>query len=93
MESSKLLGAEGEEHQLWNNLYEIFRANVEPNRSDPLVIFHGKHVSYYSLLSMVDSMAESLKSRLNISKGDSVAICLPLSPQFFITFLALQKIG
>ena len=93
MESSKLLGAEGEERQLWNNLYEIFRANVEPNRSDPLIIFHGKHVSYYSVLSMVDSMAESLKSRLNISKGDSVAICLPLSPQFFVTFLALQKIG
>ncbi len=93
MESSKLLGAEGEERHLWNNLYEIFRANVEQNRSNPLIIFHGKHVSYYSVLSMVDSMAESLKSKVNISKGDSVAICLPLSPQFFVTLLALQKIG
>lgn len=42
---------------------------------------------------MADSMAEALKTKLNISKGDSVGLCLPLSPQFFISFLALQKIG
>lgn len=93
MESSKMLDVNSEDRQHWNNLYEIFRSKVEPNRSNPLIIFHGKHISYYSILSMADSMAESLKTKLNISKGDQVAICLPLSPQFFVSFLALQKIG
>ena len=93
MESSKLLDAKSDARQHWNNLYEIFRSKVEPNRSNPLIIFHGKHISYYTILSMVDSMAESLKGKLNISKGDPVAICLPLSPQFFVSLLALQKIG
>lgn len=82
-----------EDHQQWNSLYEIFRSKVEPNRSNPLIIFHGKHISYYSILSMADSMAESLRTRLKIGKGDKVALCLPLSPQFFVSFLALQKIG
>ncbi len=93
MESSKLLESRNDEHQHWNNLYEIFKSKVDQNRSSPLIIFHGKHVSYYSILSMADSMAESMKNRLNIRKGDYVAICLPLSPQFFVSFLALQKIG
>ena len=93
MESSKLLDARNDERQHLNNLYEIFRSKVEPNRSNPLIIFHGKHISYYSILSMADSMAESLREKLGISKGDSVALCLPLSPQFFVSLLALQKIG
>ncbi len=93
MESSKMLDAGKDERQHWNNLYEIFKSKVERNRSNPLIIFHGKHVSYYSILSMADSLAESMKTQLNITQGDSVAICLPLSPQFFISFLALQKIG
>lgn len=75
------------------NLYSIFRENVDANRSQPLVIFHGKYASYYSLLPLVDSLAESLRRKFSVGKGDRVGIALPLSPQFFVSFLALQKIG
>lgn len=75
------------------NIYGIFRQNVEANSSHPLIIYHGRHFSYHSVLSMVDSLAESMKTKLSLSKGDRVGIALPLSPQFFIAFLASQKIG
>lgn len=82
------------EHRVENtNLYDIFRKNMDENRSYPLVIFHGKHVSYYNILAIADSLAESLKSTMSIGKGDMVGIALPLSPQFFAAFIALQKIG
>lgn len=75
------------------NIYDIFHQNVDGNRSQPLIIFQGRHVSYQSILSMADSLAECLKTKLSISKGDRVGIALPLSPQFLTTFLATQKIG
>ena len=75
------------------SLYQVFRKNAEKNKSHPLIIYHGRHVSYYSILSMVDSMAESLRKRFSIEKGQNIGIALPLSPQFFISFLAAQKIG
>lgn len=76
-----------------SGIYDIFRENVEENRSYPLVIFHGKHVSHYNILTMADSLAESLRTDLSVEKGDMVGIALPLSPQFFTVFIGLQKIG
>lgn len=76
-----------------SGIYQIFRQNAEKNKSHPLIIYHGRHVSYYNILSMVDSMAESLSKRFSIEKGQNIGIALPLSPQFFISFLAAQKIG
>lgn len=75
------------------NIYDIFRQNADANRSYPLIIYNGRHFSYHSMLTMVDSLAESMRARLSLSKGDSVGIALPLSPQFLIAFLASQKIG
>lgn len=93
METTKKADKESGSGEYRRNLYEIFRQNVEVNRSHPVIIFHGKHVSYYSVLSMADSLAESMRKKLGIGKGDMVGIALPLSPQFFIAFIALQKIG
>lgn len=84
---------ENEKRQDVRNIYEIFRQKVEENSSYPLVIFHGRHVSYQYILTMVDALAESMRSKLGVSKGDNIGIALPLSPQFFISFLATQKIG
>lgn len=93
MENPGDTGNEPEARDPDANLYDIFRKNVEKNRSYPLVIFHGKHVSHYNILTIADSLAESLKTTLSIEKGDPVGIALPLSPQFFAAFIALQKIG
>lgn len=93
MESGRSVELDRDPVETRKNFYDLFRQNLESSRSYPLIIFHGKHVSYYSMLSMVDSMAESLRKSLSVGKGDKVGIALPLSPQFFISFLALQKIG
>lgn len=94
MESPKEENGKGEILKEDNrNIYDIFRHNAEANSSYPLIIYHGRHFSYHSVLSLADSLAESLIKKLSISKGDRIGIALPLSPQFFITFLATQKIG
>lgn len=93
MEVGKSLGKESAETTLSGSLYDIFRSNVERNSSYPVVIFHGKHASYYNTLPLVDSLAESLRNKFSVDKGERVGLALPLSPQFFIAFLALQKIG
>lgn len=93
METEQKEDREDPEEVDLRNIYEIFQQNVEANSSYPIIIFQGRHVSYHVMLSMVDSLAESMNKKMSISKGDLVGIALPLSPQFIATFLAIQKIG
>lgn len=93
MENPRNVGGGSETRESGSSLYDIFRKNVDENRSYPLVIFHGRHVSHYNILTLADSLAEALKSTLSVGKGDIVGIALPISPQFFVAFIALQKIG
>lgn len=87
--------AENEENWIdgIDSIYSILRQAETISSSYPLIIYHGKHVTYHSILGMVDSMAETLKKRFSVEKGDSIGIALPLSPQFIITFFAAMKIG
>ena len=75
------------------SLYSILKQSESAGTSYPLIIYHGKHVTYHSILSMVDSMAETLRGKFSVQKGDRVGIALPLSPQFIISFFAAAKIG
>ena len=93
METPGNIESENAENEDTRSIYDLFHQNAEANRSNPLIIFHGRHVSYHVMLSMVDSLAESLRKKMEISKGDAVGIALPLSPQFLAAFLATQKIG
>ncbi len=93
METTQNLESENADKLDPRSIYDLFQRNVEANRSNPIIIFHGRHVSYHVMLSMVDSLAESLRKKMEISKGDSIGIALPLSPQFLAVFLATQKIG
>ncbi len=75
------------------SLYSILRQAEGAVTSYPLIIYHGKHVTYHTVLSMVDSMAETLRTKFSVQKGDRIGIALPLSPQFIISFFAAVKIG
>ena len=92
MVESTLTGEEG-----WlggiRSIYSILHDAESHNTSFPIIIYHGKHVTYHSLLSMADSMAETLRKKFSVKKGDRIGIALPLSPQFMVTFFAAMKIG
>ena len=75
------------------SIYSILHDAESHNTSFPIIIYHGKHVTYHSLLSMADSMAETLRKKFSVKKGDRIGIALPLSPQFMVTFFAAMKIG
>ncbi|MEM0157202.1 MAG: class I adenylate-forming enzyme family protein, partial [Thermoplasmataceae archaeon] len=75
------------------SIYSILHEAESQSTSFPVIIYHGKHVTYHSLLSMADSMAETLRKKFSVKKGDRIGIALPLSPQFMVTFFAAMKIG
>ena len=75
------------------SIYSLLREAEGKSSSFPLIVYHGKHVTYHNILSMVDSMAETLRKKFSVKKGDAIGIALPLSPQFIITFFAAIKIG
>lgn len=76
-----------------SNLYDILYGNLQKKASYPAVIYYGRRVTYFQLISWVDSFAAELSSRFKIQKGDRIAISLPNSPQFIISFFAIMKIG
>lgn len=74
------------------NLFEVFQDSVEEHRDNTALVFYNEEISYDELGQMVDSFSCGLK-RLGIEKGDRVAIFLPNSPQFVISFLSSIKVG
>lgn len=75
------------------SLYSIFRESAEKYRSTPAVIFWRRRFTYDALLRMVDSLAESLRTRFSVPKGARIGIALPNSPPFVISLFAASKIG
>ncbi len=75
------------------NIYDILYGNIGKKASYPALIYYGRRVTYFQLISAVDSFAAELESRFKIKKGDRIAISLPNSPQFIISFFAIVKIG
>lgn len=58
----------------------------------PAVIFQNRQISYRELDALTDQLAAALAD-LGIQKGDRVAIFLPNTPQFPLTFYAILKLG
>ena len=56
------------------------------------LIFEGRHISYQSLKTYVDRLANSLQT-LGIGKGDRVGLCVPNIPQGVIAYFAIIKLG
>lgn len=75
------------------SLYSMLRESAEKYRSIPAVIFWKRRFTYDTLLRMVDSLAESLRSRFSIPVGARIGLALPNSPPFAISLFAASKIG
>ena len=65
-------------------------ARLFPNRT--AVIYKGQAISYGELNARVNRLGNSLQG-LGIGKGDHACLMLPNSPEFIISYFALQKIG
>lgn len=53
----------------------------------------GYSMSYKELLEKVCQVAQILKYSMNVKKGDTVAVYMPMIPEALITLLAISRIG
>jgi long-chain acyl-CoA synthetase len=75
------------------DVYDILLENIPSRASYPAIIYYGRRITYFQVISAVDSLAAELSSKFGIQKGDRIAVSLPNSPQFIISFFAILKIG
>ena len=74
------------------NLIEMFRTVAAEHHDQPATFFKGKFKTYADIETEVNKLANGLR-KLGVKKGDRVAVYLPNSPQFFVTFFAVQSLG
>ncbi|AGO61016.1 AMP-binding protein [Ferroplasma acidarmanus] len=75
------------------SMYSLLLRNAEVNGSRPIIIFYDKYITYSKLLKYVDSMAYQLEHRLNVRKGETIAIIMDFSPPYIISIISSIKIG
>ena len=73
-------------------MYQLLRRNAKQYPGSAAYVFMGKQTSYAAFLDRIESAAKGL-TKLGISKGDRVTICMPNSPQALDCFYALNRIG
>ncbi len=73
-------------------LGEIFDATAKRYPDKTAVIFLGRRYSYGRISAWVDSFATALYE-MGVRKGDVVAVRLPNSVHFVVTFFAAMKLG
>ncbi len=73
-------------------LYEMLKNSAEGRRNDPAIWFLKSFMTYGELVDHVDAMAAGLHN-IGLRKGDVLAICLPSSFQYVITYYACAKLG
>ena len=74
------------------SVYDLFEDASSKFRSNTAVIFLDTKYSFSELMGYVGRMAGALR-RLGVRKGDRVAIYLPNSIQFIITYYATLRLG
>ncbi len=73
-------------------LGDLLRDTAKQYPDNKAIIFLDSVMSYRELDDCVDRLATAF-DQLGVKKGDVVAMMLPNSPQFVITFYACQRIG
>jgi len=74
------------------NLIQMFRNVAEKHRDEPAIFFKGKIKTYAEIEKEINKLAHGLQ-KLGVKKGDRIAVYLPNSPQFYVTFFAAQSLG
>ncbi len=75
------------------SINELFERNVNINKSQPMVIFNGKFITYYKFFNYVNSMASGLNERLKIKDSSTIGILLENGPEFIISVLSILRTG
>ncbi len=78
-----------------NNLYEVFRANVEKYPDKEAYIFYpgGERITWKEIGDMVNRLAYHLRHKFNIKKGDRLCLLAQGSPEFVTSYLAIGMLG
>ena len=58
-----------------------------------IINYYGNIVTWGELKNKVNDVANKLVNKYNIKKGDKISLCLPIIPEIFYLFFALNKIG
>ena len=73
-------------------MYQLLQKNARQYPQNTAYVFMGKETTYASFLNRIEVAAKGL-TRLGITRGDRVTICMPNSPQALDCFYALNRIG
>ena len=73
-------------------VYQSFVETVNRYKGRPAVIYLGEVLNYVDLFQAVELFSTGLLS-LGLKEGDKIILYLPNTPQWIISWLAMQKIG
>ncbi|MBC7289289.1 MAG: long-chain fatty acid--CoA ligase [Armatimonadetes bacterium] len=71
---------------------ELFVDTAREHADRPALIYEGRHISYGALSEAVGALQAGLME-MGVRPGDRLAMMLPNSPEFAITFFAAQACG
>lgn len=74
------------------NIPALFERTVHEFAERVCLSFHGQEITYRELSEYSDNLARWLLF-FGVGRGERVGVIFPNSPQFVITFFAVQKIG
>ncbi len=73
-------------------LYELLTESAKRNPNNPCIYYQGKTLTYAEVDELSSRFASGLRS-LGLEKGDRVAMVLPNTPQFVISYFGIMKAG
>jgi long-chain acyl-CoA synthetase len=74
------------------NLAQMIERNVRRIPDWPAVLSEIKTYTWKEFDQLINKMGNALR-KLGVSKGDRVAVCLPNSPEYLVTYFAIVKLG
>lgn len=74
-------------------MYDAVKQNVAGTDIKRAVSFYGKKYTFDAIFRYIDTLAENLKEKYGLGKGDTLTLCMPNSPSALITFYAANKLG
>ena len=74
------------------SIYEFLKDSCEEHPNAIALSYFGKNLTFKELIKKVDKCARAFRSQ-GIKSGDVITICMPNTPETFICFYAINKIG
>jgi acyl-CoA synthetase (AMP-forming)/AMP-acid ligase II len=74
-------------------IVEILRSGAEHFAGRPYMVFPERELSFDSVIGPVAAVAQSLKDKYGVGRGDRVAICSANCVEFALTFWAVTVLG